>query len=147
MGRLVEPIVHGEADLVLGARAGAARPGHARAGTRFCVRLINRLWGTRYSDLGPFRAVRREALDRLGMRDRTWGWTIEMQVKAKEAGLRILEIPVRQRDRIGQSKISGTFVGSVRAGCRMLAMIAGLWWTRAGRIRRYADPASGARGV
>lgn len=123
MPALVDPIHRGEADFVLGDRAGAGRPWSARAGTALCVFLINRLWGTRYRDLGPFRAIRRDALDRLGMADLTWGWTIEMQVKAVEAGLRTVEVPVRQRERIGQSKISGTVVGTFRAGARMLRTI------------------------
>jgi hypothetical protein len=71
------------------------------------------------------------------MADRTWGWTIEMQVKAAEAGLRTLEIPVRTRPRIGQSKISGTVSGTVRAAARMLTMIIDLWITRRGR--RYGQ--------
>ena len=133
---LLAPLRHGEADLVLGYRAGVGRPWTARAGTTLCVWLINRLWGTDYRDLGPFRAIRREALDRLGMVDQTWGWTIEMQVKAVEAGLRILEVPVRQRPRIGQSKISGTVVGTLRAGSRMLDTIARLRLTRRQRDHR-----------
>ena len=129
---LVDPIRRGEADFVLGNRAGAGRPWSARLGTAVCVWLINRLWGTRYRDLGPFRAIRRDALDRLEMADLTWGWTIEMQVKAAEAALRTREEPVRQRDRIGQSKISGTVTGTVRAGARMLQII---WMLR--RTRRF----------
>jgi glycosyltransferase involved in cell wall biosynthesis len=139
---LMAPIAAGEADLVVGARSGPGRPWHATLGTRLCVAAINALWGTRYDDLGPFRAIRRSALDRLGMADRTWGWTIEMQVKAAEAGLRTREIPVRTRPRIGQSKISGTVGGTIKAATRMLAMIVQL---RASRRRRQypcseADP-------
>ena len=131
MPALIDPIRRGDADLVLGDRAGAGRPWTARAGTALCVFLINRLWGTCYRDLGPFRAIRRDALDRLGMADLTWGWTIEMQVKATEAGLRVVEVPVRQRERIGQSKISGPVAGTLRAGARMLRTIWSLY--RAGR--------------
>ncbi len=134
MIRLLDPITQGEADMVMGARGGAERLTHARFGTSACVALINALWGTRYADLGPFRAIRRTALDRLEMRDQTWGWTIEMQVKAAEAGLRVLEIPIAQRPRVGQSKISGTITGTLRAGGRMLVMIATLWWTRHRRL-------------
>lgn len=140
MVRLLEPVARGEADLVMGARGGADRPPHARLGTSSCVALINLLWGTRYTDLGPFRVITREALDRLDMRDETWGWTIEMQVKAAEAGLRVLEIPIGQRPRIGQSKISGTVSGTLRAGRRMMVIIASLWWTRR-RRRRVSSPA------
>jgi hypothetical protein len=120
----------------MGYRSGVGRSVAARLGTWLCVTLINRLWGTSYRDLGPFRAIRRETIDRLGMVDQTWGWTIEMQVKAAEAALRIVEVPVEQRPRIGSSKISGTVIGTLRAGTRMLATIASLWWTR--RNRSYS---------
>jgi len=131
--RLVDPITRGEADFVLSRRYGSGRPWHARAGTWACVWAINTLWGSCYDDLGPLRAIRRDALEALHMTDVTWGWTIEMQVKAYEAGLRILEVPVVCQARIGQSKISGTVRGSLRAGTRMLAIIFELWHTRAQR--------------
>ena len=130
MSAIVGPILDGTADFVLGDRGGAGRPTFARLGTWLCVRLVNLLWQTEYRDLGPFRAVRKADLDRLVMADETWGWTIEMQVKAAEAGLRTVEVPVRQRPRIGTPKISGTFSGTLRAGCRMLVTIWALWWTR-----------------
>ena len=133
---ILAPIVSGEADLVMGYRAGVGRPLAARLGTWLCVTLINRLWRTHYRDLGPFRAIRRDTLDRLGMVDETWGWTIEMQVKSAEAGLRIVEVPVGQRPRIGTSKISGTVIGTVRAGTRMLSTIGSLYRTR--RDRSYS---------
>jgi hypothetical protein len=132
---LLVPVFEGRADLVLGVRHGAGRPWHATLGTRLCVGLINGLWRTAYRDLGPFRAIARPALERLRMEDQTWGWTIEMQVKAAEAGLTVVEIDVPYRDRIGVSKISGSVRGTVKAGARMLALIAGLALTR-GR-RRY----------
>jgi len=132
---LVRPIVCDEADLVLGARGGQGRPWHARAGTALCVWLINRLWGTRYQDLGPFRAIRASTLHALDMRDQTWGWTIEMQAKAAEHGFRCIEIPIVSHARAaGRSKISGSFVGTVRAAVRMLETIARLRLTRR---RRY----------
>ncbi|MBI2836040.1 MAG: glycosyltransferase family 2 protein [Acidobacteria bacterium] len=133
--RLVDPLARNKADCVLTRRYGPGRPWHARLGTALCVALINAGWRTRFRDLGPLRAIRRDALERLEMRDETWGWTIEMQVKVVEAGLRWLEIPVECRPRIGRSKISGTLSGTVRAGTRMLATIASLWWTRARRAR------------
>ena len=133
---ILAPILSGEADLVMGYRSGAGRSVTARLGTWLCVTLINQLWGTSYRDLGPFRAIRRETIDRLGMVDQTWGWTIEMQVKAAEAALRVVEVPVEQRPRIGRSKISGTVIGTLRAGTRMLATIASLRWTR--RNRSYS---------
>lgn len=136
MARLVRPIAEGRADVALSRRDGLGRPLHARLGTAMCVAAINWFWGTQYHDLGPFRAIRRTALDQLDMRDETWGWTIEMQVKVAEAGLRVIEVPVRQRDRIGQSKISGTVIGTVRAASRMLTTIVTL---RLSRSRRAAD--------
>jgi glycosyltransferase involved in cell wall biosynthesis len=121
---LVEPIARDEADFVLGWRTGAGRLWHARVGTALCVWLINRLWGSTYRDLGPFRAIRRSSFNALGMRGETWGWTIEMQVKASEAGLRCLEHPIPSGPRAaGKSKISGSLVGTVRAGARMLQTI------------------------
>jgi glycosyltransferase involved in cell wall biosynthesis len=143
---LIDPIRDGDADLVLGWRPVGGRPWHARLGTSLCVGLINRLWGVGYRDLGPFRAIRRSSLDRLGMTDQTWGWTIEMQVKAVEHELRWLEVPVLCRPRIGQSKISGTLAGTVRAGTRMLYTIYDLWRRRrATQDRRRAT--DGARAV
>lgn len=131
MRLLVDAIARDEADLVLGARRGAGRPWHARIGTSLCVWMINHLWRTRYEDLGPFRAIRGSALRMLDMRDETWGWTIEMQVKAAERGLRTLELPVASGPRAaGRSKISGSLVGSVRAAARMIEIIARLRLTR-----------------
>jgi glycosyltransferase involved in cell wall biosynthesis len=134
MLRLVNPILADDADLVLGTRSGGSRPWHARIGTRMCVALINGLWGTRYEDLGPFRAVRGSDLRALGMQDHTWGWTIEMQVKAAQLGLRTIEIPVSSGPRAaGRSKISGSLVGSARAAWRMLEIIGRLRLTRGSR--------------
>ncbi len=133
MAALVAPILSDDADLVMGCREGVGRPLSARIGTAVCVTLINWGWRTYYEDLGPFRAVRRQALDRLAMTDQTYGWTIEMQVKAAEANLRVLEVPIAQRRRLGRSKISGTLGGTLRAGVRMLTTIWSLWWTRGER--------------
>jgi glycosyltransferase involved in cell wall biosynthesis len=135
---LIKPILHRHADLVLGARRPRFRPWHVRVGTTLCLWLINRLWGTHYVDLGPFRAVRASALGALAMTDETWGWTIEMQVRAAESQLRWLEIPVASGPRLGgRSKISGSVVGSARAAYCMLEIIAWLWWT----ARRRLTPA------
>ena len=128
MPRLVEPIQRGESDMVLSTRLNplfdeAALPRHVVYGYRFCVFLTNLFFGTRYTDLGPFRAIRYEALMRLQMEDRNYGWTVEMQIKAKLHGLRTMEIPMRYRKRIGQSKISGTIRGSVLAGSKILYTI------------------------
>lgn len=126
---VVAPIAAGRADMVIGSRTrGRAEPGshpwHAVAGTRFCVGLMNLLIGTRATDLGPFRAITRAALERLDMRDRNYGWTVEMQVKARRAGLRVEEVPVDYRPRIGRSKVSGTVSGTVRAAAKILGTIA-----------------------
>jgi hypothetical protein len=135
---LIKPILHRHADLVLGARRPRFRPWHVRVGTTLCLWLINRLWGTHYVDLGPFRAVRASALGALAMTDETWGWTIEMQVRAAESQLRWLEIPVASGPRLGgRSKIPGSVVGSARAAYCMLEIIAWLWWT----ARRRLTPA------
>ena len=128
--QLVEPICSGRADLVIGSRTrGVREPGaltpQARFGNWLATRLIRSLYGVRYTDLGPFRAIRWDSLRRLGMRDRAFGWTVEMQVKAARRGVRAEEIPVRYRRRIGRSKISGTVSGSVRAGIAILGVIAG----------------------
>ena len=131
-GQLVDvlaPILAGEADLVIGSRhlgrrAQGSHPLHAVLGTRLCVGVMNALIGTRATDLGPFRAITAEALGRLEMRDRNFGWTVEMQVKAGKRGLRVREVPVDYRPRIGRSKVSGTLSGTVRAGAKILGTIA-----------------------
>ena len=130
--RLVAPIADGRADFVIGSRVlpgahverGALSP-QARAGNLVATLLIRALYGARHSDLGPFRAIRFDALDRLQMRDRDWGWTAEMQVKAIRRELRIVEVPASwRRRRGGRSKISGTVRGVVGAGYKILTTIA-----------------------
>lgn len=122
---LVAPILAGEADLVIGSRIlGSREPGallpQARAGNLVACGLIRLLYGHRFTDLGPFRAIRWEALERLGMADPNFGWTAEMQVKALRKGLRCAEVPVSYRRRVGVSKITGTVSGTVRAGYKIL---------------------------
>jgi len=129
--RLIEPIFRGEADLVIGSRAlGGAEPGSLRWaqrwGNRRAVGLIRLFYGFRYTDLGPFRAIRWRSLQTLDMRDTNFGWTVEMQVKALQRGLRVAERPVSYRVRIGKSKISGTVGGTVKAGIKILWTIARL---------------------
>lgn len=126
---VVGPILAGEADLVIGSRslgrrAPGAHPWHAVLGTRLSVGLMNLSIGTRATDLGPFRAITASALRKLAMRDRNYGWTVEMQVRAQRAGLRVVEVPVDYRPRIGKSKVSGTVAGSLGAGFKILATIA-----------------------
>ena len=131
---LVHPILQGRADLVIGSRSrGRREPGalpiHARFGNWLATKLIRLLFGAQYTDLGPFRAIRYPALARLQMEDKTFGWTIEMQIKAKKLGLKTVEIPVSYKRRIGVSKISGTLKGTLQAGCKILFSILkyGLW--------------------
>jgi glycosyltransferase involved in cell wall biosynthesis len=126
---VLAPIREGRADLVIGSRTlGQSSPGahplHAVWGTRLSVALMNLLIGTRATDLGPFRAITADGLRRLDMRDRNFGWTVEMQVKAQRAGLRVVEVPVDYRPRIGRSKVSGSLSGSVRAAAKILGTIA-----------------------
>lgn len=125
---LLGPIQRGEADLVIGSRVlGRAEDGalrwNQRLGNKLACGLIRWLYGARYTDMGPFRAITRENLDRLGMEDKTYGWNAEMQVKAIHQGLRILEVPVRYRKRIGRSKISGTIRGTILAGGKIVGTI------------------------
>jgi Glycosyl transferase family 2 len=125
---VVRPILEGTADLVIGSRTrgrreAGAHPWHAVVGTRACVGLMNVLTGSRATDLGPFRAITSEALRRLDMRDRTYGWTVEMQVKAARRGLRVAEVPVDNRPRLGRSKVSGTVRGTIGAGTKIVATI------------------------
>lgn len=129
MGDLTDPIIRGEADLVIGSRAlGQREPGAMTPqqifGNWLATRLIRLIWGARFTDLGPFRAISEPALKRLGMTDRSFGWTVEMQVRAVECGLRVVEVPARYRRRIGHSKISGTVSGTIRAGIGILSIIA-----------------------
>ena len=128
--RLLAPVRDGASDLVLGSRTIAARTAGAFTpqqafGNWLATGLMRLLFGARFTDLGPFRVIRREALERLQMRDTNFGWTIEMQIKAHRAGLRVLEVPVNYRKRIaGESKISGNFLGTLRAGWKILWTIA-----------------------
>ena len=120
---VLEAVMTGRADLVIGSRAlgvverGALTP-QQRFGNWLATRLVALLYGHRYTDLGPFRAIRRDLLDRIGMRDRRYGWTVEMQVRALQLSARVTEVPVRYRRRVGKSKISGTVSGVIKAG----------WW-------------------
>ncbi len=128
LSRLVAPIVSGRADLVCSDRSRTAGRGALtftqRFGNRFAVTLIERACGRRFRDLGPFRAIRWASLLRLGMEDPTWGWNVEMNLKAVRFGLRVEEValPYGQR-RGGRSKISGSIVGATRAGYRILAAV------------------------
>jgi len=95
-----------------------------RFGNALACWLIAQFWGYRYTDLGPFRAIRADALRLIDMRERTYGWTVEMQIRALQLGLRVAEVPVDYRARIGVSKVSGTVRGVVLAGWHILRVIA-----------------------
>jgi len=128
LSSLTRPIYEDRSDFVLGSRIFIRENRrflrlHQAWGNRICVTLISMFYGFRYSDLGPFRAIRYRSLMELGLRDPTWGWNVEMQIRAVQAGLRILEVPVKYRHRIGRSKISGTLRGSFAAGLRILHTI------------------------
>ncbi len=127
--RIVGPILANEADLVIGSRVlgqaevGALMP-QQRFGNAVATLLIRWLYGAHYTDLGPFRAIRRDALERIEMTDRDFGWTVEMQVKAARDGLRFMEVPVSYRRRFaGESKVAGTISGSLRAGWKIISTI------------------------
>ena len=128
MNTLLSPITEDGYDLVIGSRTigerqkGALLP-QALVGNYVATRLIKLFYGVSFTDLGPFRAIRYDKLLSLGMRDRTFGWTVEMQIKAAKKGLRCAEVPVSYRKRIGTSKITGTIAGSFMAGVKIIWMI------------------------
>ncbi|MEY5044617.1 MAG: hypothetical protein RJA19_1844 [Bacteroidota bacterium] len=128
MPSLIRPIARDEVDFVLGSRtlgradAGALMP-QQRWGNALATTLIRVLYGARYTDLGPFRAISRSGYEHLHMADRNYGWTVEMQVKAVRQGLRWKEVPVDYRVRIGTSKVSGTVRGTLGAGYKILRTI------------------------
>ena len=126
--RLVQPIVEGKADLVIGSRTLGQRERGSltvqqRFGNALACFLLAILYHARHTDLGPFRAIRLSSLKRFGMDDAGYGWTIQMQVRAAQCGLRVCEVPVNYHRRIGQSKISGTLRGVVGAGSKILYTI------------------------
>lgn len=130
---LLAPIRAGEADLVIGSRVrgphepGALTPVQVFGNALSCV-LIRGIFGVKFTDLGPFRAIRWDALLALEMADRNFGWTVEMQAKAARRGLRCAEIPVTYRRRAaGRSKVSGSLNGSVKAGVKILWTIGREW--------------------
>jgi len=130
MPALVEPILSGHAHLVIGARRAdaasrAALTPQQRFGNGLACFLMRVLFGARFTDLGPFRAIRVDALRHLEMRDRDYGWTVEMQLKSRVVRLDVVEVAVHYRPRIGTSKISGTLWGSIRAGWKILGWILG----------------------
>ena len=137
--RLIEPILEGQQDFVIGSRLrgrrepGSMNPPQLAAGW-VAGHLLRLLYGVRYSDMCPFRAIRRDALQSLGMAEETYGWNLEMQMRAAKAGLRILELPVDHRARRGgRSKVSGNLSGSLRAVGRIT-------WTFLRLVRDLRSP-------
>ena len=125
---VVQPIIRDEFDFVLGSRVLGKRekgalPVQSRIGSLVAGFLINLFWGKKYSDLGPLRAIRFVKLLDLNMQDQWYGWTVEMQIKAVKKKLRILEVPVSYRKRIGKSKVTGTLKGTVMASVIILKTI------------------------
>jgi glycosyltransferase involved in cell wall biosynthesis len=124
MSRVLAPLVEDKADLVIGSRVGGAAPGaltpQQRLGNRVVTTAIRFLYGLRLSDIGPFRAVRRDVLRDLDMQSLSYGWPVEMIVKATKKGYRVVEVPVSCRPRLGQSKVGGTLKGTLLAGYHLL---------------------------
>lgn len=131
---LIDPIRAGDADMVIGSRTrgrqerGALSP-QQRAGNAVACAALRLMYRVRCTDLGPFRAIRWGALQALGMQDRNYGWTVEMQIKAAQRGITYREVPVSYRQRIGVSKVSGTVRGSVSAGAKILWLLGRYAWS------------------
>ncbi len=140
---LLSALLDRKADLVIGSRVlGGAEKGALtpvqRFGNFLTCGLVRLFWGVRYTDLGPFRVVTRDALDRLDMRDPDFGWTIEMQVKAAQQGMKVIELPVRRLVRAaGKSKVSGSIRGSFLAGRRILGYVFAARFLRKGQHLRH----------
>ncbi len=128
LDEIIRPIIEGGYDLVIGSRMkgertrGAMLP-QAIFGNKLACFLIRLFWGYTFTDLGPFRAVKTSALQKMNMSDPTFGWTVEMQVKAAKLKLKCTEVPVRYRKRIGTSKVTGTISGTVNASVKILYTI------------------------
>jgi glycosyltransferase involved in cell wall biosynthesis len=125
MPGILEPLLQNEADLVIGSRMTGKRQKGSMTlpqvfGNWLATRLIKSIFGVAFTDLGPFRAISFDRLMQLQMEDKTYGWTVEMQIKAAKAGLRCTEVPVGYRKRIGKSKVSGTIRGVFMAGYKIL---------------------------
>jgi glycosyltransferase involved in cell wall biosynthesis len=132
MDRLIDPLLAGEADLVLGSRLrgkrekGAMLP-HALAANVIFSRLMRLFCGLRVTDIGPFRAIRKDKLVALDLQEYTYGWTLEMMIKAARRGLKVLEVPVSYRKRLGHSKVSGSLWVSLKVGVKMFLTMRYCW--------------------
>ncbi|MCB9426789.1 MAG: glycosyltransferase family 2 protein [Flavobacteriales bacterium] len=128
LSKVVAPILDDDVDLVIGARVVALREPHSMTpqqvfGNGLATWLMKLFFGAKYTDLGPFRAIKYKALLSLQMQDKTYGWTVEMQLKALKQKLRYVEVPVRYKNRIGVSKVSGTVKGTIMAGIKIIGWI------------------------
>ena len=128
ISELIKPIINDGVDMVIGSRTlgnreKGALPIQSRMGSIFAGFLINLFWGFKYTDLGPFRAIRKDKLIALNMSDLWYGWTVEMQIKAAKKAYSIKEVPVSYRKRIGKSKVTGTFKGTVMASIIIIKTI------------------------
>ncbi|MGH7325987.1 MAG: glycosyltransferase family 2 protein [Candidatus Rokuibacteriota bacterium] len=134
MDRVLAPVLAGEAHLVIGSRVRGGAPTaltpQQRVGNRVVTTLLRLLYGLRLTDIGPFRAIAARVLHDLGMEHQTYGWPVEMIVKAARRGYRIVEVPVSCRPRIGRSKVAGTLRGSVLAGYHLLLTTVRYAWRR-----------------
>jgi glycosyltransferase involved in cell wall biosynthesis len=144
--RLLEPLLNGEADLVVGSRTlGSREPGSMTVqqvlGNRLAAWLMRNIYGVRVSDMGPFRAIRRSDLLALDMREMSYGWSVEMMVKAARAGYRYQEVPVNYHRRIGVSKVGGTLLGSLKAGWHILSTVLRYhrWTPRGSAVRSLEE--------
>lgn len=129
---VIQPIIDDQADLVIGSRALGERERGSMTpqqvfGNWLATFLIKHIYKIEFTDLGPFRAITWEKLMAIGMVDRNFGWTVEMQIKAAKEGLRCVEVPVNYRQRIGVSKVSGTVKGTIMAGYKILYLIFKYW--------------------
>ena len=126
--KVIAPILEDNHDMVIGSRVlgkrekGSLTPQQV-FGNRLATKLIRLFYGARFTDLGPFRAIKSDALEQLKMADKTYGWTIEMQIKASKEKMKFCEVPVNYRKRIGVSKVSGTIKGTVLAGIKIIFAI------------------------
>ena len=126
--QLIHPIETNEYEFVVGSRVlgnrqrGALKP-HQIFGNKLATFLIRVFFGGKFTDLGPFRAIKQQSLEKLSMTDKTYGWTVEMQIKAVKNSLKYIEVPVSYKPRIGKSKVSGTIIGSFKAGTIILTWI------------------------
>ncbi len=128
MHLLLDKIITENQDVVIGSRmlkpdAKAVLPPVAQFGNWLSTKLIDLFWSKKFTDLGPFRAIRWDAFQRLNMQDKNFGWTVELQIKAAKMNMACTEVAVSYRSRIGTSKISGTMLGSIKAGCKILYLI------------------------